>query len=69
MMKLNCLLVLPFLAIMAGGCASTPHYHGPEYFGSPENLPPMFWDSVLNGGETSAPLSATSTCDMGRRET
>ena len=90
-MKLNRLLLLAFLAIVAGGCTGPNYdgadyrppdwqwqpsshgpvrnYHGPECYGSPDNMPPMFWDNVLNGGETDAPLSPTSTCVMGRSET
>ncbi len=89
-MKLNRLLILPFLAIMAGGCTGPNYdgagyrspdwqwqpsshgpvrnYHGPEYYGSPENLPPALWDNVLNGRETNAPVSSTSTYVMGRSE-
>jgi hypothetical protein len=90
-MKLDRLLPLAFLTIMAGGCAC-PNYDGPNYRspdwqwqpnpqdpvrncdgyyynGSLDNLPPTLWDNVLNGGETNAPVSHTSTYVMGRSET
>ena len=56
-MKLNHLLLLPFLSLLAGGCAVGPDYHGPE---SQVNLPPALWDDTLNGGETNAPVSPTA---------
>jgi len=45
------------------------NYHGPEYYGSPENLPPALWDSVLNGVETNTPVSSIGICVAGRRGT
>ena len=57
-MKLNRWLLLPFLAIMAGGC--TTNYHGPDYRGDPSRLPPALWDNTLNGGATNAPVSPTA---------
>jgi hypothetical protein len=45
------------------------NYHGPEYYGSPDNVPPMLWDNVFNGGETNAPVSFIGTRAMGRSET
>jgi len=53
-MKLNCLLLLPFLTILAGGC--TTNYHGPDFQGDPNILPPTLWDNTLNGDETNAPV-------------
>ena len=66
-MKLNRLLLLAFLTMVAGGCAT--NYHGPEYYESPNNLPPALWDNVLNCGETNAPVSSIGTRVMGRSET
>lgn len=45
------------------------NHHGPEYYGSPDNMPPMFWDSVFNGDETNAPVDSTGNCVMERSET
>jgi multidrug efflux system outer membrane protein len=56
-MKLNHLLLLSFLTILAGGCTVRPNYHGPE---SQDHMPPALWDNTLNGGETNAPVSPTA---------
>ena len=66
-MKLNRLLLLAFLTIVAGGCAT--NYHGAEYYGSPNNLPPALWDNALNDGETNGPVSPATAYVMSRRET
>jgi hypothetical protein len=51
-MKPNRLWLLPLAAMMIGGCAS--NYHGPEYQGTPNHLPPAFWDSPFEGAEAMA---------------
>ena len=51
-------LLLPLLAILAGGC--TTNYHGPEFHEGSPSTPPSLWDNALLGGATNAPVSPTA---------
>lgn len=80
-MKLNRPLLSALLTMAVAGCAS--NYHGSEYDGPhdrlppalwdnmppPDNAPPAFWDNALNGRETNAPVFFGGADVMRRRET